>query len=141
MATLTDMDCAFPPPQCPFTADIHHLTNSVDDMKSVMAQHGDQLMAAAVGIDAISRILTVHMVREEDLLDSMASRMAFQLRELQQLDAKANDATVAAVGDVISEQDRRISRAIYATAAVAVVNVVSIGGILLFHGLRFWGLV
>jgi hypothetical protein len=97
-------------------------------------------MVAATGIDAISRILSIHMEREEGLLDSMASRMAYQLRELQRMDAKANDATIDAVGEVISEQERRVSRAIYAAAAMAVITVDAGGGILLFHGLRFWGL-
>ena len=136
---MADLGCAFPPP-CPFGSDIDKIGRMVDEVRLVVRQHGDQLMAAATGIDAISRILTVHMEREEGLLDSMASRMAYQLRELQRMDAKANDATVEAVGEVISEQERRVSRAIRAVAAMAVVNVAAVGGILLFHGLRFWGL-
>ena len=136
---MADLGCAFPPP-CPSGADLDKIGRMVDDVRLVVRQHGDQLMAAAVGIDAISRILTAHMEREEGLLDSMASRMAFQLRELQRMDAQANDATVDAVRTVITKQDKRISRAIYTAAAVAVVNVAAVGGILLFHGLRFWGL-
>jgi hypothetical protein len=45
-----------------------------------------------------------------------------------------------AVGEVLTVQEKRISRAVYAVAAIAAVNAIAIGGVLVFHGLRFWGL-
>ncbi len=128
-----DLDCAFPTP-CQLAPHVEMFTHDIGKVRDAIIDHGKQLFAAATGIDAISRILTKHMEREEQLLDSMASRMVYQIRELQVLD-KAQHNTISAIGDILEMHEKRISVSTWISVSVSIANVVVVGMVFyFFHG-------
>jgi hypothetical protein len=110
---------------CPFEAEIPSFRDALD--------HVEQR------IDGMSKVLNQHMTREEDMIDGLATKLAYATRELARLDEESRNQLAKSATDKVLRRidllDRRL-RVLWTIGILVVGSLAVVGTLHLIDG--FW---